>query len=307
MRAGEGWRAKAWGVLLVNLATLGWGTNAVLGRYLRDDIGPLTLSALRFSCAAIFFMVLLSRHAPEERRPGADRWWLLAMGFCGMLIFSPLLYLGLHHSTAVNSSLIQGFSPLITAMLAGWLIAEPAGARQKAGALLGLLGVVGLISGGSLSFLLGFHFNQGDLLLLAAAMAWSLYSVLGRRVMRRRSAVSATGLSTLMLLPLLLAAALLELPHVPFNPKPETLAAVLHICLVPTIVSYWCWNRAVQILGAGGAMAFYNTLPLYGVVMGALWLDEPLTAIHWVFGGLILAGGLWGTLSREPRLPKRAG
>lgn len=293
---GEGWRAKAWGVLLVNLATLGWGTNAVLGRYLRDDIGPLTLSALRFSCAAIFFMILLSRHAPQERRPGPDRWWLLGMGFCGMLIFSPLLYLGLHHSTAVNSSLIQGFSPLITAMIAGWLIAEPASPRQKAGALLGLVGVVGLISGGSLDYLLGLQFNRGDLLLLAAAVAWSLYSVLGRRVMRRRSVVSATALPTLMVLPLLLALALLELRFVPFNPSPATIAAVLHICLVPTIVCLWCWNRAVQMLGAGGAMVFYNTLPLYGVILGALWLDEPLTATHWIFGGLILAGGLWGTL-----------
>lgn len=296
MRAGEGWRAKAWGVLLVNLATLGWGTNAVLGRYLRDDIGPLTLSALRFSAAAIFFAILLSRHTPQERRPGADKWWLLAMGVCGTLVFSPLLYLGLHYSTAVNSSLIQGFSPLITAMIAGWLIAEPASARQKAGALLGLVGVVGLISGGSLSFLLGLQFNQGDLMLLTAAVVWSLYSVLARRVMRRRSAVSATGLSTLMGLPLLLVAAMWELHYLAFNTEPWTIVAVLHICLVPTILSYWCWNRAVQVLGAGGAMVFYNTLPLYGVVMGALMLNEPLTVTHWVFGGLIVAGGLWGTL-----------
>lgn len=297
MGADAGWRAKAWGVLLVNLATLGWGTNAVLGRFLRDDIGPLTLSALRFSAAAIFFTILLGRHEPQERRPGADRWWLLAMGLCGALAFSPLLYLGLHYSTAINSSLIQGFSPLITAMLAGWLIAEPASPREKAGALLGLVGVVGLISGGSLGFLLELKFNQGDLMLLGAAVVWSLYSVLARRVMRTRSAVSATGLSILMVLPLLVAAALLELRYVPFNLSPWAVAAVLHICLVPTIVSYWCWNRAVQVLGAGGAMVFYNTLPLYGVVMGALWLDEPLTATHWVFGGLIVAGGLWGTLT----------
>jgi drug/metabolite transporter (DMT)-like permease len=49
-------------------------------------------------------------------------------------------------------------------------------------------------------------------------------------------------------------------------------------------------------LGAGGAMAFYNTLPLYGVIMGAVFLNEPFTSVHVVFGGLILVGGLWGTL-----------
>jgi hypothetical protein len=38
-------------------------------------------------------------------------------------------------------------------------------------------------------------------------------------------------------------------------------------------------------------MVFYNTLPLYGVLMGAAFLDEPLTLAHFIFGGLILAGG----------------
>jgi drug/metabolite transporter (DMT)-like permease len=46
-------------------------------------------------------------------------------------------------------------------------------------------------------------------------------------------------------------------------------------------------------------MVFYNTLPLYGAVLGAALLGEPLGMIHFVFGGLIIAGGLWATLGRE--------
>jgi drug/metabolite transporter (DMT)-like permease len=33
--------------------------------------------------------------------------------------------------------------------------------------------------------------------------------------------------------------------------------------------------------------------------MGAAFLDEPLTLAHFIFGGLILAGGLWATLFRH--------
>jgi drug/metabolite transporter (DMT)-like permease len=44
-------------------------------------------------------------------------------------------------------------------------------------------------------------------------------------------------------------------------------------------------------------MIFYNTLPLYGVILGAALLGEPLGVIHFIFGGLILGGGLWATLS----------
>jgi drug/metabolite transporter (DMT)-like permease len=295
------WQKRAWGVIFVNLATMAWATNAVLGRWLRADIGPLTLTALRFSVATAFFGILLRNRPPQERHYGKDKWWILAMGLAGVVGFSPLLYLGLRYSTAVNCSLIQGFSPLITALIAGVIIQEPVTRRQLVGAVLGLIGVAGLLSRGSLTFLLGLQFNVGDLILLASAVIWAFYSVFGRRVMRNRSPVAATALSNFLSLPLIAAAAAFELQHISPNLQMETIAAIVHICVVPTIIGYWSWNRSVRILGAGGAMVFYNTLPFYGVILGAVFLKESVGMIHIIFGGLILGGGLWATLGRGNR------
>jgi drug/metabolite transporter (DMT)-like permease len=291
-------RKRIAGVIFVNLATMCWATNAVLGRWLRGDIGPLTLTALRFAVAGAFFGMLLSSRPAQERRCSRDKWWIMAMGLAGVAGFSPLLYLGLRYSTAVNCSLIQGFSPLITALIAGFIIQEPVTRRQLAGAIMGLIGVTGLLSAGSLTFLLRLQFNPGDLILLAAAIVWSFYSVFGRRVMHHRSAVSATALSNFIALPLIAAAAALELQYIPIKLRVETIAAIIHICIVPTIIGYWSWNKAVRALGAGGAMVFYNTLPLYGVILGAVFLDESLGIIHFIFGGLILGGGLWATIGK---------
>ena len=296
MRSSDSWQARTLGVVLVNLATLAWATNAVLGRWLRDDIGPLTLTTLRFTVATAFFSFLLRGRPSADRRYGEDKWWILGMGLAGVVAFSPLLYLGLRYSTAVNSSLIQGFSPIITALIAGLIIQEPVTRRQKVGAVIGLLGVMGLISGGSFTFLFRLQFNPGDLIFLAAAVAWALYSVIGRRVMRNRSPVAATALSNYLGLPLLVVATIFELQHIPLILRVETIAAIAHICVVPTIIGYWSWNRSVRILGAGGAMVFFNTLPLYGVILGAGFLAEPLGVVHLTFGALILGGGLWATL-----------
>jgi drug/metabolite transporter (DMT)-like permease len=288
-------------VIFVNLATMCWATNAVLGRWLRDDIGPLMLTALRFTVASAFFGMLLRSRPAREQHYGKDRWWILGMGIAGVVGFSPLLYMGLRYSTAVNCSLIQGFAPLITALIAGLIIHEPVTRRQLVGAVLGLIGVAGLLSRGSLTFLLGLQFNVGDLILVASAVVWAFYSVFGRRVMRNRSAVAATALSNFLGLPLIAAAALFELQHISLNLRIETIAAIIHICVVPTIIGYWSWNRAVGILGAGGAMVFYNTLPLYGVILGAVVLNESVGVIHLIFGGLILGGGLWATLGNGGR------
>jgi drug/metabolite transporter (DMT)-like permease len=286
------------GIGLVNLATLTWATNMVLGRWLRDDIGPLTLAAARFLIASSLFATLLRRRPTEERRPGQDRWLLLGMALSGVVIFSPTLYLGLRHTSAVNATLINGFGPLITGLLAALLIREPMSRRQVIGAVVGLAGVIVLISGGSLASWETLRGNVGDLIVLGAVALWGLYSVLGRQVMRHRSALSATALSAFLGLPLLLLAAAWEVRALPVHAHPALLLAVLYIGVAPTVVGFLSWNAGVRRLGPSGAMVFYNTLPLYGALLGYLFLEEAIGGAHLLGGALIVGGGLWAARGR---------
>ncbi|MGD2178724.1 MAG: DMT family transporter, partial [Anaerolineae bacterium] len=146
-------RLMRWGgVGLVNLATLTWASNMTLGRWLRDDIGPLTLAASRFLIASTCLAALLWRRPRAERQLKEDRWLLVGMALTGVVAFTPTLYLGLQHTTAVNATLINGMGPLITGVLAGLLIGERMSHRQIGGAALGLVGVIALISEGRLRF-----------------------------------------------------------------------------------------------------------------------------------------------------------
>jgi drug/metabolite transporter (DMT)-like permease len=293
-RGGAPGRGAQWaGIALVNLATLTWATNMALGRYLRGDVGPLTLAAARFLIAAPIFVTLLSRQPAEERRPGRDRWLLLAMAITGVVVFAPTLYLGLRYTTTVNATLINGFGPLVTGLLAALLIGEPMSRRQVGGALVGLAGITVLISGGSPDFWREAQVNIGDLITLGAVALWSLYSVIGRRTMRHRSALSATALSALMGLPLLLLAAAWEMQHLPPQVSPGLFLALLYIGVAPTVGGFLAWNAGVRRLGASGAMVFYNTLPLYGALIGYLALGEPVGWAHLAGGVLIVGGGLW--------------
>jgi drug/metabolite transporter (DMT)-like permease len=286
------------GIGLVNLATLTWATNMILGRRLRDDIGPLTLAAARFLIAALLYGALLQRRPLPERRLGQDRWPLLEMALSGVVIFAPMLYLGLRFTSAVNATLINGLGPLITGLLAALLIREPMSRRQVTGAILGLAGVMVLISGGSLALWEALRGNVGDLIVLGAVALWGLYSVLGRQVMRQRSALSATALSAFLGLPLLLPAAAWEMQTFPVKARPELILAVLYIGVVPTVVGFLSWNAGVRRLGPSGAMVFYNTLPLYGALLGYLFLGESVGLAHLLGGVLIVGGGLWAGRGR---------
>jgi len=293
------------GIGLVNLATLTWATNMALGRWLRNDIGPLTLAAARYSVAALVLAVLLRRQPPSstpgrgaprgryDRWLGQDRWLLLGMALSGGVVFTPTLYFGLRLTTAVNATLINGLGPLVTGVLAALIIREPMSRRQVAGAVVGLAGVAVLIPGGFPSSGQSIHVNWGDLIVLAAVTLWGIYSVLGRRVMRRRSPLSATALSIFLGLPFLLVAAIWEMRTTPVDLDPGLVLAMLYIGIAPAVIGFLSWNAGVRRLGPSGAMVFYNTLPLYGALLGHLALGEPIGPNHLLGGALIVGGGLW--------------
>ncbi len=290
---------------MVNLATLTWASNMTLGRYLRDDIGPITLAAVRFLIASSLLAALLPRLPREERRLGQDIWLLVGMALTGVAIFTPMLYLGLQHTTAVNATLINGIGPLITGVLAALLISEPMTRRQIGGAILGVAGVIALISGGGLHFWSAVEGSVGDLIVLGAVGLWGLYSVLGRQVMHHRSALSASAFSSLLGLPLLLVGAAWEMSTSSLTLSPHLLLALLYIGVVPGVVGQLCWNGGVKTLGASGAMVFYNTLPLYGALLGYLALGEPIGVHHLLGGVLIIGGGLFAALHNRGQPPTR--
>jgi drug/metabolite transporter (DMT)-like permease len=298
-RAGRG---QIVGIGLVNLSTFCWATNIVLGRWLRAQIGPLTLAASRFLIGSILFAALIQWQPPEDRRLGPDRWLLLAMGLSGVAFFAPMQYLGLRFTTAVNATLIQTLAPLITGLLATLLIREPMSRRQASGAAIGLIGVLCLISGGSTAYLRaysrGLNVNLGDFILLVAVSLWSLYTVLGRRVMHHRSPVSASAFSAFLGTPFLWIATGWEVQTISFSVTTKLVLAILYIGIVPTVIAFLAWNSAVRRLGPSGVMTFYNTLPLYGVLLSYLLLNEAIGIPHVLGGALIIGGGIWAAAGR---------
>lgn len=296
-------RKRLAGIGYVNLATLVWASNMVLGRLVKDDIGPVAVSAVRFFIAAVIFALLLRRQPPEDRHIGKDGILFAAMAITGVVLFSPVLYLGLHYTTAVNSTIINGFAPLLTGLFAAWFLGEPMSGRQTGGALVALAGVLFLISGGSASFWTTAAFNKGDLLVLVAVAIWGLYSVIGTKVMRHRSAISATAFSTFIGLPVLGLFAVWELQSIPVSLDLHLILIIVYLGIVPAAVGFYAWNAGVARLGAGGAMVFYNTLPLYGAVLGYLFLDEPIGLPHIIGGLLIAGGGIWAARKSLPAPP----
>lgn len=281
-----------WAYPLVNLSTLLWASNITLGRALRGQIGPFTLVALRFSIAGLIFAILLRRQPAEARRLGNGWPGLLGMGLFGVFAFPALLYLALQSTTATNAALINGTGPLVTAIMASILLGELFSSNRLTGTLISLLGVGLVIGGPSMQIVQGARINSGDLIVLADVFLWGIYSILGRVVMRTRSALSATAYSIWFAIPFLLVAAAVEWTHFPPHITPEVLLAGVYIAIFPTCIAFLSWNEGIRRVGPSRAMAFYNMLPVYGALLGFLFLGETPSWAHLAGGLLVIIGAL---------------
>jgi len=287
------WREdQRWAYVFVNLSCLMWASNFVLGRTLREEIGPLMLTASRFVVASLFYAVILGRSALKERLLLRDWALLAAMALTGVVGFPVLLYQGLQLTTATDAVLINATGPLMTAALAAILVKERLFPRHVLGAIISFFGVALIVSGGSFGRLWQWHVNVGDLYILLAVVLWGLYSVISRRATRSRSVFSVTAISTWIALPLFLVAGAVGWQPGPTRWSWHLLLAVVYIGIFPSGVAFLSWNEGVRRVGPNRAMVFYNMLPVYGTILGVILLGESLGAQHFIGGGLILAASL---------------
>lgn len=293
-----------WAHVFVNLSCLMWASNFVLGRILREEIGPLMLTTSRVVVASLFYAVILGRSTIKGRLLPAHWILLTAMAFTGVLGFPFLLYRGLQLTTATDAVLINATGPLMTAILAAILLRERLFPRHILGGFITFFGVALIVSGGSFERLHQWHVNVGDLYILLAVVLWGLYSVISRRATRSQSVFSVTAISTWIGLPFFLGAAAVGGQPVTTNWSWHLPLAVLYIGIFPSAVAFLSWNEGVRRVGANRAMVFYNMLPVYGSILGVVLLGESFGGQHFIGGGLILAGSF---IAVWPDLQMKAG
>ncbi len=277
-----------WAYVFVNLSCLMWASNFLLGRTLREEIEPLTLTISRFVVASLFYAVIFGRSAIKQQRP-LRHWALLtAMALTGVLGFPLLLYRGLQLTTATEAVLINATGPLMTAILAAILLRERLFPRHVLGGVISFVGVTLIVSGGSFERLQQWHVNVGDLYVLVAVVLWGFYSVISRWATRAHSVFSVTAISTWMALPLFSGAAVAGWQPASTHWSWRLLLAVIYIGIFPSGVAFLSWNEGVRRVGPNRAMVFYNTLPVYGSILGVILLGESPGMAHFIGGGLIV-------------------
>jgi drug/metabolite transporter (DMT)-like permease len=133
--------------------------------------------------------------------------------------------------------------------------------------------------------------TQGEIYMLGAVVSWIAYTLLGRRALGVISPLAATTWAALfgfVLLALcLLVAATAQVPHVL---TPSSAGAILYLAVGGTVLPFVWYYQGVKALGPARTAVFTNLVPVFGVLLGATLLEEPVGLSMIAGGALVMAG-----------------
>lgn len=280
-------------ILLLLVSAASWGGNWVAARAVTAEVAPFALSFWRWTLAAVLLLPIaaaqLRADAPLIRRHLP---LLAAFGVIGAGGFTLFGYSGVRYTTAVNATLLNSSLPLFVVPLSWWLLGLTVSARQSAGLALSLAGVACIMSAGDLAALARLSLNPGDLLLLAGALLWALYTVMlkWRPPLQPLSFLFTTVAAGAAVSAPFYAGEALAGGAMTLSVK--TLLAIAYLAVFPSIIAYICWNRAVAMVGPNVAGFFNPVIPVFGTLAAVIFLDEPLHAYHLAGFALVLGGVL---------------
>jgi drug/metabolite transporter (DMT)-like permease len=277
-------------VAIVSLlaATLFWAGNYVIGAAAVESIDPASLVLLRWLVAVVpLFVIAQVVERPDWRR--ALRAWpsLLLLAAFGLLGYNLLLYSALQFTDPFNASLINAFNPALISIAAVLFLRERLTPTAVAGILLALAGVLVVISGGDLLSLLDGGFGAGDLLMIGAILAWTAYTVIGRRTKGIPPITSTALQAAITIAALTPVVAVTGGPTLPSSP--EAWGALVFIGVFPSVLSYLLWNRALTEIPPARAGVFLNLITVFTALFTIL-AGHPFTAAQIIGGVIVIAG-----------------
>lgn len=267
-------------------STIIWGLSTPVAKLALLDWPPLFQAWIRF---AVALAVLIPWLLMKRQRVALGRGPAL-LGLLGVGLFYALHNIGLQRTSAINSALIlDGGTPILTVLLAALVLNERPHRPAVVGLIASFAGVAAVIVGanralGSVGF--------GECIMLASAVLWAAYSIIGRRIFAAGGVLPVVTGATLYGWIFLAPAALYEgmQSGVP-SLSPSCLSLLLFLGVGCSALAYILVGYALTHLPAWHVAALSTVMPLVSLAAAGVIWREPVDASQ-IAGGLLILSGL---------------
>lgn len=259
---------------LFALAAL-WGASFLLIRIASPAIGPLLTIQGRVTIAAIALLIYMLMIGQSTQFKQRWKQYLIIGALNAAIPFTLIAFAALHLNASM-SAIINSMTPLFTALVVwGWM-KEKMNKQKWLGILTGISGVIILVGWSPIPLT-----SEVVMAIILSVLSTVAYSFAGVYAKQSFSGVPPLSVAYGQQL----AAALLLIPFTLFN-LPEsksdisTIAAfsVLGLALLCTAVAYLLYFYLIESVGPTKTLSVTFLIPLFGMVWGAVFLNEQVTA-----------------------------
>lgn len=284
---------------LLLLVMMLWGFNVSAIKVLVTSMDPILLTSIRIFLAGIAVLITCAFMKifrwPNRKELGN----ILYISVFNVIAHHIFIALGLKFTLGVNTGLILGIGPLVTMILAVFLLGTQVTKLRVLGFILGFIGVAVT----SLSSISSFSaVSLGDLFVLIGVVTQAYSFILISKLNADFDPRLLTGyMLVLGSLFILMTSLVLEsnIAQITQLLSWKLGFVFLFSSLLCTAFGHMVYNFAIKKIGPAEAAIFINFNTVFAVVGSVIFLKETLTFYHGIGFVLIISGVFMGTGALE--------
>lgn len=282
--------------LAISAVTVLWAGNFTAAKIGTAQLDPWFISAVRIVATAAVYGLLLP--AEQRRFTWAEVRAVLPLGLTGIAVNHACFAAGMKITTPSHSAVIHALIPVFVGVAAWLLLHERFGPSGVLGLLLAVAGALVVVLGAGREELRGTW--AGDLLTTVGIVAFSLYTVQGRKVLRTMDSMRAVtlsfGVAAPFMLPIGLWSAATRQDWGTVDGKGWLSLAYMFVAA--NLVCYRLHIYALKRLKAGQVAAFTTLQPAIGIAFAVAAGVDRLTGSLALGAALALLGTVLVQLRR---------
>jgi drug/metabolite transporter (DMT)-like permease len=267
-----------------------WGSSYLWIKIGLESLPPMTLIAARLAVGGLFLAAVVAATRQSLPRHGRMYGHLLVMAVVNIVLPFTLITIGEQSIDSALASILNATVPLAVIVIApAFLPDERITLARVAGLAVGFAGVILLVAPDLVN--LGDADPTGELLMIGSSLSYAVGNVYARRNVHGLPplipALFQVTFAAAIVIPIAL---LVDRPFATVTPEPSSIAAVLWLGLLGSGLAYICYFTILRAWGATRTSMVAYLLPVVGIVLGAVVLNDPITANRIGGTALIIAG-----------------
>ena len=269
-----------------------WGSSYLWIKIgLEGGLPPLTLIAGRLLLGGLFLAIVVAVARQELPRTARMYGHLFVMGLVNIVVPFILITVGEQSIDSALASILNATVPLTVIVLAPLFLPDERITLPKiAGLALGFAGVILLVAPDLVN--LSDSDLTGELMMLGSSVAYGVGNVYSRRnVHGLRPMIPALFQVTFAAAIVTPLALVIDRPFETVHPTPAAIVSVVWLGILGSGFAYLCYFTILQRWGATRTSMVAYLLPVVGIALGAVVLDDPIT-LNRIGGTVLVIAGI---------------